>query len=93
MRHRPLCFKNSFVFCEFYGFDDKKATQGVEIYREYYRDKGLYENLVYDGVEDMLKNLKEKGKTLLVATSKPEKFALTILKHFKLFDYFDFVYM
>ncbi len=35
--------------------------------------------------------LKQAGKQLIVATSKPEKFSIQILKHFGLYDYFDFV--
>ena len=32
----------------------------------------------------------EAGKQLIVATSKPEEFSIQILKHFGLYDYFDF---
>jgi phosphoglycolate phosphatase len=39
----------------------------------------------------MLETLKASGKKLVVATSKPEEFAIKVLKHFDLYDYFDFV--
>ena len=39
----------------------------------------------------MLASLKQAGKQLIVATSKPEEFSIQILKHFGLYDYFDFV--
>jgi hypothetical protein len=42
-------------FEKFYGLD---GLQAVEDYREYYRDRGIYENVVYGGVEEMLKKLK-----------------------------------
>lgn len=50
--------------------------------------KGIFDNKVYDGIVDCLKALKENGKVLLVATSKPEKFAKQIIDHFDLAQYF-----
>mgnify|MGYP000453762557 CR=1 FL=1 len=78
-------------FMRFFGFSEADAVRAVEYYREYYRDKGIFENLVYDGVEDLLQLLKEKGRTVILATSKPELFARQILEHFDLAEYFDFV--
>ena len=46
---------------------------------------------VYTGIEEMLKQLKRAGKRVILATSKPEKFALIVLEHFGLREYFDFV--
>lgn len=76
---------------KFYSFDDEKAEIGIEKFREYYIDKGIYENKVYDGIEDTLKTLKENGKTLIIATSKPEVHAKIVLEHFNLTKYFDFI--
>ena len=78
-------------FERFYGFSPEKSELAVKYYREYFSTQGLYENEVYDGIPDLLRELKERGKTLVVATSKPEKFAVEILKHFGLYGYFDFV--
>ena len=78
-------------FETFYGFSSEKSELAVRYYREYYKEHGLYENEVYDGIPELLIQLKEQGKSLIVATSKPEAFSTTILKHFKLYDYFDFV--
>jgi len=78
-------------FMRWCGFDEAEGEQAVKYYREYYRDKGLLENEVYDGIEDMLKALREKGKRLAVATSKPEEFAIRILEHFGLAQYFEVI--
>lgn len=78
-------------FETFYGFSGEKSELAVQYYREYYKEQGLYENEVYEGIVDLLMQLKEQGKSLIVATSKPENFAIEILQHFKLYDYFDFV--
>lgn len=75
-------------FEKFYGFSREEALQAVEYYREYYRDKGIYENAVYDGIEEMLKSLYESGKKIILATSKPEVFAKEILRYFNLEKYF-----
>lgn len=78
-------------FREYYGFSEEKAWEAVAYYREYYQDKGIFENRVYDGFEEMLKVLKAAGKRLVVATSKPEPYARKIMDYFGLTDYFDYV--
>ena len=78
-------------FLKFYGFDAKQCEDGVTYYREYFKEKGIFENKVYDGIEDLLMQLKAAGKIVILATSKPEEFAIRILEHFKLAKYFDFV--
>lgn len=78
-------------FKKYYGFSDEQSDLAIMYYREYFRKQGIFENELYDGIHDLLTQLKAKGKTLIVATSKPEVFALEILRHFELYDYFDFV--
>lgn len=78
-------------FKEFYGFDDEKAMQATNFYREYFRTKGLFENEVYDGIPEFLKNLYNNGKRLIVATSKPQEFTDRIMEYFDLTKYFEFV--
>ena len=75
----------------FYGFSEEDSELGVKYYREYFKERGLYENEVYDGIEELLKALKDQNKSLIIATSKPEEFAVEIVKHFHLDQYFDFV--
>lgn len=78
-------------FMEFYNFSEEDATKAVSYYREYFAEKGIFENKVYAPIPKLLEKLKEKGKKLVVATSKPEKFTNQILEHFDLKKYFDFV--
>lgn len=75
----------------FYGFSREQSEIAIQYYRKYFIKQGLYENEVYSGIPDLLVQLKKEGKTLIVATSKPEDFAIKILKHFNLYNYFDFV--
>ena len=77
-------------FRDICGFDTEKAQAAVKLYREYYETTGLFENAVYDGIPELLRALKENEKTVILATSKPEKFARLILDHFDLMQYFNY---
>lgn len=81
----------TYSFQNFYHLSEEDSKQAVAFYRERFSVKGLYENEVYAGVSEMLQNLKEQGKKLIIATSKPEEYTIKILKHFDLYKYFDFV--
>lgn len=78
-------------YIAYLGINKDDALKAIEYYQERFSTLGKFENKVYAGVENMLKTLKSFGYTLLVATTKPEVFAIEILKHFHLFDYFDVV--
>lgn len=78
-------------FEKYYGFSAEEAAKAVEYYREYYADRGIFENSVYDGIGDLLKEIRNSGKRAIVATSKPEVFAKRILEHFGLAAYFDHI--
>lgn len=78
-------------FQEFYGFSEDDSALAVEYYREYFKEKGIYENRVYDGIRELLSSLKSDGRTLILATSKPEQFALRILEHFDIKHFFCLV--
>ena len=71
------------------GMTEEEANRALTLYREYFSVTGLFENPPYDGVENALAQLKNAGCTLVLATSKPEKFAVRILEHFGLAKYFD----
>ncbi len=79
------------TFMKFCNVTHKEAESLVADYRQYFRSKGMFENKVYPMIPQMLSALKEDGCSLFVATSKPEPFAKTILEHFDLAKYFDFI--
>ena len=56
-------------FMDFYGFTREKAEAAVEKYRERFREKGIYENALYPGVQEMLLDLKSHGAKIALATS------------------------
>ena len=78
-------------FIEHCGISEDQARKMVELYREYFSVTGIFENSVYDGVEEMLESLKSAGIKIAMATSKPEKFARIIADHFNFTKYFDVI--
>lgn len=78
-------------FKKYHGLNDEQAAKAVAKYRERYRDTGIFENEVYDGIVPCLETLKAAGKIICLSTCKPEPFAVRILEHFKLDKYVDVV--
>ncbi len=78
-------------FQRYHGLTPEQAQQALGYYREYFADRGLYENELYPGIAELLRTLQQAGYVLIVATSKPEEFTHTILRHFQLDSYFSFV--
>ena len=78
-------------FMEYYGLTREQAEQAIVKYRERYTDVGWSENIPYTGIHRLCAKLKEAGKKLLVATSKPEGPAVRIMEHFDLAQYFDLI--
>lgn len=79
-------------FKKLYSLDRCSIEQAVSYYREYYQEKGMYENHLYEGIIKVLTDLKQAGCTLYIATSKPEMYAKKILAHFALDHYFTEIY-
>ncbi len=78
-------------FMEFYGFTKADAEKALAYYREYFSVKGIYENEIYSGIKELLETLSESGKKIILATSKPEKYAKEILKYFAIDNFFHFI--
>ncbi len=76
---------------EFYQLEGEKSKLVIEKYRERYEQDGKFENHLYPGMAELLKDMKAHGKHLAVASSKPEFFVRQILKHFQVEQYFDVV--
>lgn len=76
---------------EEFGFTPEESSRALLIFREYYQVYGWWDNVIYDGVPEMLQKLKESGKTIVLATSKPEIFAKKILNRANLAQFFDFI--
>ncbi|MBE6781102.1 MAG: HAD family hydrolase [Ruminococcaceae bacterium] len=78
-------------FMKYYGFSEEQAIEAVDRYREYYRDKGVFECVLYPEIKNLLERLYLSGKKIILATSKPEFFANQILEHFDIKKYFYYI--
>ena len=68
-------------------FSEKDARKAVELYRQRYKERGLYEAKHYDQIKDLLILLNENNYKTGVATLKRDDFAKKILQHFGLSTY------
>ena len=79
------------VWQDEFGFTSETVVEAIEKFREYYNIYGWWDNKVYEGIREMLAELKAAGKTIVLATSKPEDTALKIMSLFELDQDFDFL--
>lgn len=70
----------------------ERAAEAVRLYRVRYGEIGLFENVIYAGVTDMLAELDASGWRMYVATSKALPFAQRIVDRFGLTRFFRKVY-
>ena len=75
-------------FEKYYGFSREEAIRAREIFNERYQPIGWMENRPYDGIEEVLKALKDNGKMLGIATSKPADTAESGRTYFGFREYF-----
>lgn len=75
-------------FSTYYGFNQDITNQAIALYRERFKQLGMFENKLYSNINTLLDSLREKGCILIVATSKPTVFAEEILKYFQIERYF-----
>ncbi|MGN0330904.1 MAG: HAD family hydrolase [Kineothrix sp.] len=78
-------------FRQFYGFDEERTEAAVAKYREYFSDRGIFQNEIYPGIRELLGELEESGRTLAVASSKPQVFVERILRYFDIYDCFSVI--
>jgi phosphoglycolate phosphatase len=77
------------TFAQLLGTDDRDTVElAVAHYRERFADVGLFENALYPGIPETLRELSDRGTVLLVATSKPIVYARRIVDHFGLARHF-----
>lgn len=78
-------------FMEVYGFDRTAAEQAVRDYRERYRPIGMNECRVFPGIKELLEKLRAAGKTVGIATSKPQELAEELLRRENMLGLFQVI--
>jgi len=71
--------------------DAEQIERIVSNYRDYFLEKGIYENELYPGIIDMLEQLKDAGCVLAIATSKLMLSAQKIAEYLQFDHYFDLI--
>lgn len=61
-------------FMEFNGFSLEQAETALKYYRDYYLTVGRFDNALFSGVKELLKELNDKKVKCVIATSKPTDF-------------------
>jgi phosphoglycolate phosphatase len=79
------------AFRDYYNFDEVQADQAVIYFRDMMQREGIQLYEAYPGVTELLKALKQEGKSLGVVTSKIEYIARETLTKTGLIQYFDVV--
>lgn len=67
---------------------EEKLWPVIESYRARYAET-MYESTAFPGIPELLGALHRDGRRLAVATSKPERYAVPIVEHLGLADYFE----
>lgn len=78
-------------FMKYASLSEEDAVEAVRVYRERFAPIGLFENEIYPGIIDMLKELKSRGKIIALATSKPTVFAEKITEKYGILPYLDYL--
>jgi phosphoglycolate phosphatase len=72
--------------------DEIMIEKALAFYRERFSTVGLFENIIYPGIEELLSTLNKNSFNLYVVTTKPKIYADRIIKHFQLYPWFNDVY-
>lgn len=75
-------------FADVFKLEGKDNENAVKVFREYYANKGLYENNLYDGMHMLLGELNALGVCLYVATAKYLVYAKQVLDYFGIEHFF-----
>lgn len=76
-------------FRDFFGMDEENIEKAIGYYRECYNGGEIFNAPLYDGIEETLKTLSDKGVKMFVVTSKPAHMAKKIIEHFDISKYFE----
>ena len=78
-------------FAAYIGYSPEQIETAVKYFRGYFAEKGINENEMYPGIEELLIKLRDVGYISVLATSKPEPFARIILQRYGIDKYFFYI--
>ncbi|MCM1544204.1 MAG: HAD hydrolase-like protein [Ruminococcus sp.] len=80
-----------YSYVTFYGISEDEVGEYIKKYRERYRAKGIYECYVYDGMKELIEDLRAHGIKIGIASSKPIRLIYDVMDHLGITDLFDAV--
>jgi phosphoglycolate phosphatase len=93
--------KSASLICRAVGWGDanllkpyvpkQDLKRALTLYRNHHKHSLLKHSHLYPQVRFLLSRLKEQGYKLAVASNRPSKFSLILLKHLRIIDFFDYV--
>lgn len=78
-----------YSYTTFYGVSEEEVGMYIKKYRERYKEKGIYECELYDGMIELLDGLRAKGIKIGIASSKPMHLIYSVADYLKITDKFD----
>lgn len=78
-------------FTTIFHLPETEVDNAIKIYRDFYSVEGMYQCSPYDGIIQLIKDLRALGKKILVATSKPEVYTKQIIERKGFSELFDFI--
>ncbi|WP_164995853.1 HAD hydrolase-like protein [Miniphocaeibacter massiliensis] len=76
-------------YMKYFKVDEKVANYLVSFYRDYYKEQGVLNARIYEGIIDVIKELKKMGYKIAIVSLKPKVFVYRILKNLGIFENFD----
>lgn len=75
-------------FTDVFGLQGREIDEAVAAFRDYYGERGLFENILYEGIRELLEEITRAGTPVYVATSKYEAYAKRVLTNFGIMQFF-----
>lgn len=78
-------------FARYLGLSGAELKRATALYRGFYAERGVAQSVLYPGIAELLRELREDGSTLAVATSKYQEFAIRSLERLGIARFFSVV--
>jgi len=75
-----------------YGIPNEQMQEIIRTYRKRYLEGDIYNSIPYDGIFDLMAELKKRGIDMAVATYKLESMARDLLSRFHFTDYISCIF-
>ena len=71
--------------------EGNNLRRALSIYRRHHEHSLLKQSRLYPAVRPLLRGLKSKGYKLAIASNRPTRFSLILLRHLRIIEFFDYI--